>query len=175
MRDPLKIQPGDVLRPHSLGQVTAKPDHTLVVLFLGACRKDQEPNVPEYLRSVGFQRSHVFKVTLYWREHLSNESGDASQADYSSSLLAMHETPREAVEGAVRYARLMDEKARKDNTVGRDDGVQLRGLTVALMRLGPIGGDGKPHNGRGRTFASWSAESGEPLEKILEPSEARPE
>jgi len=165
MRDPLQLRPGDVVRPTTLGQVTAKPGHTLVVLFLGACREDQEPSVPEYLRSVGFTRSHCFEVTLYWRERALD--GDAYY-DYSSSLLTTAETPLEAVQGAVRYAQLALRRAEESANVAPDRRADLRGLTVGLMRLGPVGPDGKPHNGRGRTFASWSAESGEPLEKLLE-------
>jgi hypothetical protein len=169
MRDPLALQPGDVVRPHTLGQVSAKPNHTLVVLFLGACREDQEPNVPEYLRSVGFTRSHCFEVTLYWSEWDVGECAPINVEEYSSALLTTAETPREAVEGAVRYALAARARVEANRVDGR--GILLRGLTVGLMRLGPIGPDGKPHNGRGRVFASWSAESGEPLEKILEQTE----
>lgn len=152
LKDPPRLQPGDIVRPHQLGQATANPGHTLVAMFLGACREELEPDVPAYLRSVGFARIHVFEVTLYWRE---------GEEEYSSSLLTTAETPMESVRGAVRWARFASR-----NATGSP--AELRGLTVALMRLGPVGPEGKPHNGRGRTFASWSAESGLTLESLLD-------
>jgi hypothetical protein len=167
MPDNDSLRPGDVLRIPQLGHAVANPGHDLVVLFLGACRLDQEPVVPEYLRSIGFSRTHVFEVTLYWKEWEAGECAPINVQEYSSSLMTTAGAPHEAVEGAVRYAQTLLEKTMAKSSLGGRD-VSLRGLSVALTRLGPIGPDGAPTSSRGRTFASWSADSGLPLEALLE-------
>jgi hypothetical protein len=141
---------GDVVRVPRLGDIAPKEGHDLVVLFLGACRLEDEPDVPVYLRQLGFQRTHCFEVTLSW--------------PYSTDRhVFTAESPQEAVEGAVRLALMME----------TDREEALQGLSLCLMRLGPVAPDGKPHNGRGQSFARWSIVTNEPVTILLERARTR--
>jgi hypothetical protein len=136
---------GDVVRVPQLGHIAPKEGHDLVALFLGACRLADEPDVPTYLKQLGFQRTHCFEVTLSWPYSVSRHVFTA-------------DSPLEAVEAAVRFA-LMLETDREE---------ELQGLSLCLTRLGPIGADGKPYNGRGQSFARWSIASSTPVTILLE-------
>jgi len=143
------VIPGDVVRLPELslpaGTCRPKEGHDLVLLFLGACRLEDQPDAAAFLRGLGFQRSHVFEVTLYW-------------SLCTTSLAFMADSPREAAVSAVRLTRFMEGR--------QDDGRELEGLSLCLSRLGPIGPEGKPYNGRGQTFLRWSASSGTTLDEL---------
>lgn len=136
---------GDVVRVQQLGGIRPRDGHDLVALFLGACRREDTPDAAAYLRQIGFARVHVFEVSLYWDRH-------------AQRLCFTADGPREAVTAAVRFARRMEAEA---SSSGR-----LLGLSLCLSRLGPIGEDGAPHNGRGQPFARWHADSGVPMESL---------
>lgn len=144
-------RPGDVVRLPELGHIRPKPGHDLVCVFLGACRLEDEPDAAAYLQGIGFTRSHAFEVTLHWM--------NGPQLTHSSRHVFLADTPREALESAVRFAGAM----RETETV-----CDLAGMSLCLMRLGRIGPDGRPNNGRGQAFARWSADSGRSLESLLQ-------
>ena len=137
---------GDVLRLPSVGPVTPAEGHDLVVVFLGACAKDRQPDVPAYLRQLGFARTHVFELVLYWRD--GRESTHVLSAD----------SPREAGEAAVRLA--LRERG--------EGGTRPEGLSMALLKVGPVAADGAETTELGNTFLAWHARSGVPLERLLD-------
>lgn len=147
---------GDVLRVAECGPFRAQEGSDLVVLFLGACPLGERPDVPAYLDKLGFRRAHAFEVTL---EFAGDPAGDVSDRDWTESHVFQAGSPREALEGAVRFANFRRR--------GLEE-CELRSMSLCLMRMGPIGPEGKPHNGRGRTFASWSSETCRPLEDLLD-------
>jgi hypothetical protein len=128
------------------GDIRPKEGHQLVVLFLGACEVGLEPDVPAFLERIGFRRSHVFETTFAIRQHEGIE--------YETCVFTA-DSPAEAALSALRMAR---------GPEMRD--CQLQGLAVRLRRLGPVDSDGNPHDGRGKVFASWTAESGRTLEEF---------
>jgi hypothetical protein len=132
-------RPGDIVRVRELGPIKPQSGHDLVAIFLGAAPLGVEPDVPSFLRSLGWARTHVFELTL----HLPDEW---------TRQLYTAETPQLAAEAAVRAAMRAP---------------SVLGLELRLMRLGPINPDGTPHNGRGPVFFRWSIDSGVPLEKVL--------
>lgn len=134
---------GDIYRMDQLGGIKAKEGHDLAVLFLGACALGQEPNVPRYLEQLGFRRSHVFEVTLVYKLE-----------DIEHVFIA--DSPREAAAAACRFARGVAANPVED----------LLALVLRLHRLGPVGEDGKPYNGRGRIFCAWQATPETPFEEF---------
>lgn len=143
------VRPGEVLRLDRLGPIVPDEGHDVVALFLGACRKEDEPDAAAYLRQIGFARTHCFELALHHDKALNRWTFTA-------------DSPRDALESAVRFARWFE-------TDGPAYG-PLRGLTLCLVRLGPIGSDGAPHDGYGSVFVRWSVDSGVPLEDLLKPA-----
>ena len=140
---------GDVIRVPAIGGLTANKGHDLVLVFLGACPAAEEPNVAEYLRQLGFARTHVFEVTLLW------ENVDR----WRSTHQFVADSPVEAGRAAVRLALHMREANRED---------ELTGLALHLVSLAPIGLDGLPSEKRGQVFMRWRAGSGVALERLLD-------
>lgn len=143
---------GDVLRVPRIAGIEPKKGHDLVVLFLGACELGVDPDVPSYLRRIGFQRIHAFEATVHWCDVETGES-------QASRHVFLADSPREALAAGVRLARRMTDPLPE----------ALLGLSICLMRLGPVNEDGTPHNGRGQAFVRWSVDSGVALESLLEP------
>jgi len=144
------LEPGAVLRPSRLGPIEAGEDSTLVVLFLGSCKKNQEPSVPAYLRQVGFVRTHYFEALVRTIDQTDNEIS-IERVNYSA------DTPRDAVDQAVRLTAWF-----------KNQGLSVTGLQVRLAGIGPINGDGSPGIKYGRVFAAWSDRSGRAIEELLD-------
>lgn len=153
------VVPGDVLRIRELGPIRADEHCELVVLFLGACREEVDPDVPAFLRSVGFARTHLFEAELAWRPRLSIEDPTSTFHVFSAA------SPPEAVRAAVRLARREERRIREG---GDPDGLRLVGLFLRLVRAREVGPGGELGDWRGDPFAAWSARSGRPLEDLLE-------
>lgn len=151
---------GDVIRVKACGPFKANEGSDLVVLFLGAADEGGPADVPAYLGKLGFQRTHAFELVLSFRT-----IAQSPPEDWTTKVIFTAGSPAEAVAAAVRFARWC-ESQEADSEVDT--------LALSLTRLGPIGPAGRPHNGRGRTFAMWAAGTGRRLEDLLAPPAAGP-
>jgi hypothetical protein len=149
------VRPGDVIRLPEIQGVRAKEGSDLVLVFLGACELADKPNVPIFLRQLGFARTHAFEVTLYWLDAALGEETPCTATRH----VYLAESPPEALAAACRFARAMNEAETE---------LSLAGLSLCLTRLGEIAPNGHPHNGRGQVFARWSLDAGGGLDSLDE-------
>ena len=160
---PYRPRVGDVLladRIHSTrGKMTIEDEETRIVcVFLGTTIREEDPDVPDRLRKMGWTRNVVFEVTLQF--------GDGIQS-WVHRLNYTSDQPREAALAAVRFAKRM--LAEEQASVSEDDGdVELMSIIVRSMRLGEIDDEGTPTNGRGPAFVTWGVQSGESLDDLVD-------
>jgi hypothetical protein len=127
-------------------------DAKLVMVFLGTVADDNDPDVPDRMRRLGWARTVVYEVSLlfgkddqFWHHRLNFEA----------------DTPKDAALAAIRFAEVM---SREENKA--DEGSELKSLSICTMTLGKIGDDGVPHNGRGPAFVQWGNEAEESLDDL---------
>lgn len=138
----------DAIKSHK-GQLYADdPDTRLITVFLGTVAEGDDPDVPHRLEKLGWSRSVVFEVRVQL-EFLDKR--------WVHSLNFMERSPKEAALAGIRFAQHI-----------QPEDTKLLSINVRTMRLGPIGANGAPHNGRGPAFMSWGAESGTSIEELIE-------
>jgi len=150
-------RPGDVVRLPRLGDAHPAPGSDLVAVFLGACRLDEEPDVPAFLRRLGWTRSHVFEVS-YGIRH-----GPADVSRWTEVFSAA--TPRDAAESAVRLCQAH---------AAEEPGSVLEHAEVRLLRVGPVTAAGGSGNVPGKVFVRWSRDTGAPFDSVLRSEPAPP-
>ncbi len=141
-----------------LGKVTAEPGTQLVSVFLGAFTEGDDPAPDARMESLGWRQMAMFECSI--RVVMGNDQRDWRLA--FSCLGAI-----DAVEAAIRFANKMvgDEFNRAEPNTPAP---YLASITVGTIKLGPIGADGAPFNGRGPSFFGWKHDHDISLEDHLE-------
>ncbi len=136
------------------GMLTAKKGMHLVSVFLGQVRDGDDPAPEKRMESMGWRQMAMYECSI----HISTR-------DWRLAFACLGHV--NAVEASVRFAKKMltDEfNSAEPNTPAP----YLASLTVGTIKLGPIGEDGTPFNGRGPAFFGWKHDRGISLEAHLE-------
>lgn len=141
-----------------LGKLTAKKGTQLVSVFLGAVKDGDDPMPNERMESMGWRQMAVFECSI--RVVMGDDQRDWRLAFSCLGVI-------DAVEAAIRFGNKMvaDEFNRAEPNTPAP---YLASLTVGTIKLGPIGEDGTPFNGRGPAFFGWKHDRGVTIEAHLD-------
>lgn len=146
-----------------LGKVTAKDGTQLVSVFLGAVKNGEDPEPAKRMESLGWRQMSMFECAV--RIITPTDGLEPEEREWRLAYSCLGAV--DAVEAAIRFANKMvgDEFAEQDETA---DAPFISTITVGTIKLGPIGEDGTPFNGRGPAFFGWKYDRDVSLEAHLQ-------
>lgn len=141
-----------------LGKLTAQPGTHLVSVFLGAVKDGDDPMPVDRMESLGWRQMAMFECAV-------RVETDDTVREWRLAFSCLGAV--DAVEASVRFANKMvaDEFNRAEPNTPAP---HLSSLTVGTIKVGPVGADGTPFNGRGPAFFGWKHDRGVSLHDHLE-------
>lgn len=132
-----------------LGNVTAAPGTKLVSVFLGAVKKDQDPEPERRLRRLGFRQMEFYRV---------ESTVECHDRDMEYHLVYSSTDPKSAVEEAIRFvhSRMTDEFSLDEPETAAPI---INEIVVSVVEIGCIDKEGNPHRGVQRDFFFWDKSS----------------
>lgn len=145
------------------GEVTAEPGQRLVSVFLGTAKDGDDPHPEDLMHNLGWRQMAMFETSV----RVSIDHSDQPREDHEWLLTYSCLGAVDAVEDAVRFANKMIKIEFEKGTIGTP-APYLNSIYVGTVKVGPIGKDGTPFNGRGPAFFGWTHNRGTPLEDHLQ-------
>lgn len=160
------MKPGEMILNRKLttqkGDITAKPGHRLVSIFLGSVADGTDPEPANRIHNLGWRQMAFFEMSI----RICTDREAAPREDFEWRFTYSCLGAVDAVEAAVRFAN----KAVADQLDRDPPGTPapyIDMIKVGTIKVGPIDEEGTPYNGRGPCFFGWKKNCGVTLDDHL--------